>query len=118
MISFVTPVGKITYYAKGRRFVAHCTETERHGKLCRKQKFAYRSASTPGQGRPLGYLMAWLENSNFDTHRAHIDETVYTPLEIRAAARQRLHDTPGSEVLFACEAVRLDGESDEPIDHP
>lgn len=113
-VQFAVPGGEIRYYARTRRFAAHC-ENAAHGN-CRREKV---STGRPGrgQGRPLGYLMAWLaEAFEHDTHAEHMDNCVIISLERRQRGREALRAIGGSEELFAGE--RQSDNEGEPEHHP
>ena len=120
--SVFVDVGEIKYYSRARRFSAFCNQMS-HGDRCRRERTANASRSgIGGQGRPLGYLVAWLSRGHqHETQQEHMnceDCEVAISLEDRSAARERLQQTLGFEGLFAGERPRRDGEDDEPLEHP
>ena len=113
---FSVPGGEIRYYDGIRRFAAWCGNPN-HTNRCRREKVSY-SGRGGGQGRPLGFLMAWLaRGADHDTQEQHMMLDMMIDYQSRLAGRQTLRDTPGSDALFAGERPAVDGE-DEPIEHP
>ena len=94
-----------------RRQIYACCPNPAHGS-CIKTKTCLRG-SRPGQGRPLGYLGAWiLAGMNFENKRDHMK---YQPsLEERRAARRTLAVVPMSDEPFDFEAALEEGEASEP----
>ena len=88
-----------------------------HGSRCRKVRTAKARAAKPAQGRPIGYLAAWLAQ-----HAATQDEHKHIPLpsfEARLAARQVVQDLPGARAaLLDFERVVREGEGIEPTGYP
>ena len=104
--------GKLTYYVKGEFFTASC-DCAGHDKctLTRTAK-AGRKAS---QGRPLGFLMAWLAMGAACRHKAeHWNKANWPNQEQRAAARESLKRQPGGEALLAMERPLGPDEAEEP----
>ena len=103
--------GVIRYYNKEMRpvFVANCKCAHHLPKnTCKIQKAAYVSplASRKAQGRPLGYLVAWLlKASSAPTLLQH--SVVRISLEERKAAREYLKGLvgthPAAQQLLGCE---------------
>lgn len=116
--SFLVPGGEIRYYAKTRRFAAMC-EHPGHSRKCRREKVSHGGRIAGGQGRPLGYLAAWLARCElYETQRDHMVFETTISWEERSAAREFLHGIEGIDVLFAAERPRREGEEDEPREHP
>ena len=113
VVRYSVPGGEIRYYHKNGRFVAHC-ENPAHGN-CRREKLGYAGVRK-AQGRPLGYLMAWLaEAEDYDTHAQHLACTNNLPLGARQAGREALKAAIGSDaVLFRAERACREGELEEP----
>ena len=64
------------------------------------------SSQKSGSGRPLGFLLAWLQEQLFHQY-AHHHKTNYTiTLQDRQAARACLKNLPGSLLLLRCERAR------------
>lgn len=109
---YSVPGGELRYYPKTRRFAAHC-ENPAHGN-CRREKLAFAGASA-AQGRPLGYLTAWLLDSDQATHAEHMCLTNVLPYSQRLDGRRALQEALGPNCpLFASERPRRSGESEEP----
>ncbi len=53
-----------------------------------------------------------------DPGMRELHNDIVVSYEDRCAARQRLKDIPGSEVLFALERARRPGEGEEPLQEP
>ena len=116
VVYFEVPCGQIRYYVKTRRLVAHCHHAG-HGH-CRKEKLAFEGAR-PGQGRPLGVIMAFLAAANdYEDHDIHLAVFTVVSFEDRVAGRNLLKGVAGSEVLFQYERKQRPGEGEEPEDCP
>ena len=95
-----------------------------HG-LCRTNRTTAENVARPMQGRPLGFLIAWLWAADsdrvhdFDSHqflsRAGGRGDPLVSLEVRCRARAWLAAQPGSEFLFEAERDLNDGEGLEPL---
>jgi len=82
-----------------------------HGARCCKSRKGHAGRS-PATGRPLGYLMWWLQQgSDHDTAGDHSRAVAPTWAE-RRAARTLLQQVPGAQVLFQCERKQRDDEGD------
>lgn len=116
ILYYSVPGGEIRFYPATRRFVAHCEEG-RHGQ-CRREKLAHGGAYAP-QGRPLGYLIAWLLDNDYTSHAEHLACTAVISLEDRQAGREALKAAIGADSpLFAHERCRREGEPEEPEQCP
>lgn len=116
-------VGSITYYADRGDFQTTCF-CRGHVGHCAKTRTARPRATKPQQGRPLGYLVAWLlESEQHPTTRAHVDwdprhgvgPTREARLVARALARAQY---PDFSTLEECERPPRDGEEEEPEECP
>lgn len=89
-----------------------------HCDRCRREKVSHGGRGA-GQGRPLGYLVAWLQRgAQHESQRAHMEEETTIDLESRRAGRLWLRAFPSSAPLFAGERPLRDGEEDGPVEHP
>ena len=100
--------GKITWYSYSGDFVAVCNCPVK----CRKHRTSKRRAGKAGSGRPLGFLMAWLEVCCPVRNAYPVDEPT---LEDREAGRASLMTCHGAEELFIRERLQEDGEAEEPL---
>jgi len=102
----------IRYDASSGQLVAYCGI---HGRSCRKQRTTSASR-TPGSGRPLGWLAAWLlaghRSASRDEHFYDVDHT----LASRVAGRALVAASDGGDVLAVFEAPRLDIDPEEPLE--
>ena len=106
--------GIIHWYPTDRRFEAFCSETE-HGFFCRQNRMATGHDSYEHQGRPLGYLVAWLAMDE-GPKIVHADDHVhvYRPsLQRRQTARATVPQN-----WLAAERPPRPGEPDEPTACP
>ena len=72
---------------------------------------------TPGVGRPLGFLAAWLEDDRWDSQRAHRDARMLGyNYAIRKAARERLKAVANADDLFIKELRLPEHVDSEPED--
>jgi len=110
----------IVYYAGPQQFYAICRHNHAMGSMCRMTRTRRGQASKPAAGRPLGFLMAWLQaQDEYGTCSDHHD-LCEPDLADRRGARALLHTIPAAELLFAKEReVRAAlGEGSEPEDCP
>jgi hypothetical protein len=107
----VANYGSIVWYRSSGDFYAYC---KRPGhERCRKNKTSHKG-SKPGQGRPLGFLGAWLLSASLYTDRdLHFHDFV-CDFEMRRESRDMLKDCPGYAVLAAQERPAEDDEGSEP----
>ena len=114
------PGGKLTYYctAKSEFCVAECLN-KRHGR-CSKTR-TMRKGGPPrknrAQGRPIGYLAAWLRRGmDLNSKAAHWDDLEEPPKTDRRAARNALKadDEQDVALLFSGEATPPAGSDSEP----
>lgn len=115
VIHYAVPGGYLRYYPSSRRFAAHC-EVPEHG-TCRRMKTA-NEGPAPAQGRPLGYLMAWLEDCNYPSQQSHLHSTHSLSLEARQRGREVLKGFASARMLFEVERPQRPGEPEEPLDCP
>ena len=101
----MTSFGSIVYYNNGteRYFVAHCQHsgTLGHSKNCRMKRRANSNKSHPGQGRPLGLLLAWLEAGHIGVEMPPGGHIKYIPsFDVRQRKRTAfLATTEGREFV-------------------
>lgn len=111
------PGGKVTFYAGAKDFMTAECNNRRHGR-CIKTKTCEpptvrQAARRPGQGRPLGYLAAWLKQGLRDTPRAaHWDPEQDPTWEERNAARDEVINLQEEGSVDA--ALMLNGEAESP----
>lgn len=111
---------RVAYYQGRQEFYAICSN-ERHGKLCRKARSARPSSDLirrSAQGRPLGYLAAWLLAPTRSPCVSADEHKWLAPCnhQQRVAAREALKQCDGADVLFAYERPLRPGEPEEPDD--
>ena len=116
--------GIIRYYTYkvGKPFlVAHCSNRT-HGKKCRRTKICIASADPlrAGQGRPLGFLVWWLENHHlpYKDHCALVRGTESDFVERRLARARLLRHPKGPIFATKVERARNPHEPEEPINVP
>ena len=109
------PGGSITWYRYSSDFVVVC---RMHAGQCRKHKSSRAYARRPAQGRPLGWMAAWLElHAEHPTAEEH-KLCCHPTLDQRQSARARLAALPSSVGLLSKERDLREGEGDEPIECP
>ena len=125
----VPGLGSISYLIDDNTgyFLAKCTSEEHSANTadgpCQITKRA-NAGPRAGQGRPLGFLMAWLERQQPDnpmytpTRDGHVrPNEPFKPVHMtRTAARDRLMALPGATELAKYELGGLDHEPKEPIE--
>ena len=116
----VYPFGILRYLQNHRCIVAVCADP-RHGD-CRKSRtvLARSNAKTEkqqGQGRPCGYLMAWLQDhARFQSKTAH-SNAFWGTRESRTEGRKFLYSKPAGKYFASRhERPRRPDEADEPAD--
>ena len=114
------PGGKLTYYYSEKN--AFCTaecNNPTHGRCVKTRTMrepARASAKSKGQGRPVGYLAAWLAKGiDLGSKALHWSDEQQPSFAERAAARAQVADdgSADSALLLAGEVPPQDGE-DEP----
>lgn len=101
----------IAHYERPKQFYAVCLHAG-HEK-CRLTRTSNPGAQ-PASGRPLGYLMAWLDAAaSYDDAFDHRQRCLPTCGD-RRAARSRLHGVSGSGDVFARERPRRQDTDSEP----
>ena len=109
--------GSIVVYKNGEIY-ALCHEFG-HSRRCRKSRSHNGNKRKPQQGRPLGYLMAFLmcgdEHVCGSSHKSLCKTMSFADREY---ARAVLASLPDSQPLFCYERDKLDDESDEPFRCP
>lgn len=128
-VMVVTRYGRITFYPHDSRFEAVCRfhqpdpEAPVRLKLCRLTRSALPNPRKKAQGRPLGLIMAWLED---DARRPETRDDHCTPLfvnvtydrQCRRMHRHQLRSLNNGEALLACERALGEGEDSEPEGMP
>lgn len=121
-IRVIVPTGKITWYRHDGRFEAVCRQHQLEGSgegcMCRMTRTSRPSARKSAQGRPLGFLGAWLAASQShddrDSHRSKLWLATGISRQNRMAARAYLRQLPGGAELLACERPKAQNEESEP----
>ena len=91
VVQQIPGVGELRYNEDG--FIrAHCPV---HGKECRKQRATTVNASRPGQGRPLGLLVSWLQKARSAASASEHKKMPVCSLEDRRLARAFLYGVQG-----------------------
>jgi hypothetical protein len=89
-----------------------------HGSQCviSRSSFAGHKRS---QGRPLGFLVAWLNlGQDLDSRESHWDKAGWPSQEVRMQHRCVLESLPGGQDILSFERELRDGEDIEPVDIP
>jgi hypothetical protein len=119
LATVVLPNGAISVYANNN-FQATCSNAAAgHGGRCRltRRRLGHPTRKHAPQGRPLGLMAAWLENTAAATTQAiHCEPFLVacTPFELRRAARGRASLLLGWAALAGYERAQGDGELSEP----
>lgn len=102
---------RLAFYDRNRDFYATCGV---HGARCRKTKTSNASLRNPAQGRPCGFLRAWLLRAgDFSTADEH-KWMCHPSFEERQSARQSLLNDPAAAALLSHERQQRSGEGPEP----
>ena len=115
VVTFHLPdgMGSLIHYRSCDDFYAICGNRALHG-TCRKTQTS-RAGRRPGQGRPLGLLVAWLRRWTCDCRDFHKLSLPLISHDDRVQAREWLEGLPGSAALLACERPRRADEASEPV---
>ena len=119
-VLLVPPYGDIRFNPKTKVLTAHCW-CENHGvHVCRKQRTTQApkriTVRTFGQGRPLGFLGAWLfSQDSYENQASHVGAlSASFSLKERVAARKKLKEIGGSDIFFGFERPKDQDEQSEP----
>lgn len=105
-------IGEVHFYPSQFSMCAFCRQHER----CRKTKTTKPSQTNEGQGRPLGYLIAWLQlGKSEESHWSHVNACVPT-LQQREEARTLflMLDADKRAEWEGYERSKRENEPDEP----
>ena len=111
-LTCTVPGGLLTYYSSGAFFTATCNN-DLHGRcvMTRSARVGRRRA----QGRPLGFLTAWLAAGNsVDSKEDHWNRSSFPGFEARMDAREALAFLEGGQELLDRERAQEPGEATEP----
>ena len=121
-VSLDVPGGAITWYMSSNLCYAYCDHEDHGGRnACRKVR-TMNPGRKMGQGKPLGFLLAWLWAGHEPECRAagiHSRETHFShcpSLEQRAGARVYLQGLPAGIVLLQKEGGNPNGDLPEPVE--
>ncbi len=106
--------GVIAFHNSTHRFDARCGNAS-HGSLCRLTRSANASkkGNNPGQGRPLGFLAAWLLHSDAASREDHASATGFITFDERKAERAKFQCHTG-RLLLQFERPQEPDEDSEP----
>ena len=115
MASVACDHGRISFYQQRNFFEAVCG----YHPQCVLSRTANGRPSPEGVcgGRPLGFLMRWLQDGAFAPDKGiHWDQHCWAMFtqEERLAARRELAGLDGGAELLACERATAEGEAEEP----
>ena len=105
--------GKITYYSNGNYFEAVCGQ--KHHARCVAKRMAASNVRIPWQGRPCGFLAAWLVMGASITLKAEHAKHKPTQDERLLARVMFFAENPEFEALTTYERPQRD---DEPVEEP
>ena len=107
-----TEGGSIHFYRSNFSFEVVCADP-RHGRRCTRTRTSI-PGRRPGQGRPLGYLVAWLADGREHDNREGHQTAKRFEYAMRALCRDVFSHAAGSELLLAEEREPEPGEGEEP----
>lgn len=111
--SWQTVHGLIKFVAAAENLVAHCANPA-HG-LCRCTRTVNSSEKRPSQGRPVGFLLAWLAaGDQFHSRAEHVAACRPSLEERRAARNFARQSVQGAASLFEKERAKHEDEASEP----
>ena len=102
--------GELRYHSTTRNVVAFCAA--HRDRDCRRSRTVVPNARRAGQGRPIGLLVAWLQDP--DSHEGPNSRTFVHPFDKRQEARNFFDRLPDSGLFGQCERPREAGEGPEP----
>ena len=108
--------GSLHYYPKNKLIQAFC---KHHAGDCRKGRtiLANDGERRAFQGRPLGFLLSWLQTaSEYSDRASHCRLHVPPGYATRLQAREHFMTLPGASTFAAYERPRRDGEGPEPAE--
>ena len=111
-------IGEIVWMPRPNAFQARCRHlAHTDERACNRARQAYVKAGKSGSGRPLGFLMCWLEAQHeYDSQYGHVNDPDFDPpFDARDSARNRLMQLPGATDLQSHEAPGP-GFGSEPLD--
>lgn len=114
------PGGKVVYYGGRHQNMVAMFENLTHGRCVKTKTTKGASRQTPAarsQGRPLGYLAAWLaRGAALDSKEDHWGPEGQPTKEERTASRANVKEMGGTDAmgLLASERPKRDGEESEP----
>ena len=107
------PVGELRFYPRTSEVHAFC-RNPRHAPDCRKSRTT-KGGRKRGQGRCLGYLVAWLhDHENHASRFAHTQAIITRAM--REDGRRRLKEAEGWAAFAECERALAPSEPEEPVD--
>lgn len=108
-------LGEIRYYPAHKIMIAFCGQrSSEHAPDCRMQRTTAPKGDLPSGGRPIGHLIAWLQQgSNFDCACSHKHAALIS-LEQRKSARAYFQTLPNWERFAAFERPQRPSEPSEP----
>ena len=107
------PGGRVSFYRKGNFFQATCSNPA-HLPKCVLSRSA-EEGRKPSQGRPLGFLVAWLaKGAELPDKSSHWNKDHWPSHEERLACRRQLAVVEGGEGLLLSERVQRPDEGEEP----
>lgn len=112
-------VGQIKYGSAGGILSAHCLNPS-HG-LCRLQRTVRASEHRPSQGRPLGFLIAWLWRGHLhESRESHFADRIgdVVTFDDRCAARVWAEGSEAMAFPLSKERPLRPGEAPEPTGNP
>ena len=115
-ISCEVPGGRITYYKSKDSYQAVCSNPAHSNCVMTKTCRASAALARYGQGRPLGFLAAWLNNNQQPTKFNHWQ--VAPNFQDRKLHRLQLAATDGGRLLLAKERQQREDSDIEPHDVP
>ena len=109
--------GTLTWYKYSGEMVAMCKlPGHKCGSGCRKHRVTSERESRPAQGRPIGYLAAWLSQHGHEFHSGK-DHKAWTPsLAERQAAREAFTAAGGDSARILARERRQRVEAGEPAE--
>ena len=106
------PHGSLVAYFNTKNMVAECNIAA-HGDKCHLTR-TLRKGTKPGQGRPLGLLLAWLDDSSIHLESRRRKGWLRPAFAERAAHRMMFAAAPGAEEMLQRERPPMGGEGEEP----
>ena len=114
-ITVDVPGGELSFYRGRQVMIAQCRRLG-HTSECKRER-TVRPGRRPGQGRPVGFLLAWLASGEHEVDKAgHLSHKHFEHAERADCRRDFLDGGAEAQELASHERAPVEGEGQEPLD--